>query len=625
MSSCSTVPASTSVGTSYSTSTVTGQQVSTLPGSTSTVSSAVLVTSCAPAPTVSGDGGANAQPSCTTSTSYSVYPTVLPGSTTTVYSTGETLVPVYSTAIVPASTVCTPIQTSAPSPTPSRTTSDTPDTQPTSASSPTSQVVVVVGASSSTKILTTTSTFIPTPSSADPSAASDPAVSPAAGAVTSTARSQQMVLSTSYLTLVFTTTDNSGHASTYASAVPTLLNVPKNNAAATNKGAIAGGVVGGVLALILAVLAFLLMKKRGLFRKGDDEIEEDAWAPPAHGEYYGTASGRNRTATGGTLVGGGGGFDDEKLGENDREVDAATLERHQSWYVAGGAGGRAMEEIYHESAQFAAARSSSPQGYAGAAETIGAAAMGYQGVTRSRSDGGLGGGQPTRSHSNRLSVYSVNGGGSSQGHSQEHASPTYPQHLPAIPDHRLSGFSYYPNYPLAQPENYRPASPPQQRPRSASPTSPNHYDPSSHVRSNTLPHRLAATGLALPSHLRTDSHGSRPTLEAIQGGSRNPSASNSNSSSSSPSRGDTSESLPTTSTHALQHSNSYGSATTNSPYSIPQLDRLKVQRPGFERAASTESFVAPVQWLGAKIANADSASESGLESKEDLTEKLHDL
>lgn len=199
-----------------------------------------------------------------------------------------------------------------------------------------------------------------------------------------------MVLSTSYLTLVFTTTDNAGHASTFASSVPTLLNVPKNNSASTNKGAIAGGVVGGIAALVLAFVAFLLMKKRGLFRKGEDEIEEDAWAPPAHGEYYGTLSGRNRTATGGTLVGGagtgggGGGSDDEKVGDNDREVDAATLERHQSWYVAGGAGGRAMEEIYHESAQFAANRSSSPQAYAGATEAIGNLAMGYEGVSRSR-------------------------------------------------------------------------------------------------------------------------------------------------------------------------------------------------------------------------------------------------
>lgn len=249
----------------------------------------------------------------------------------------------------------------------------------------------------------------------------------------------------------------------------------------------------------------------------------------------------------------------------------------------------------------------------------------YQGVTRSRSDGGFGG-QPARSASNRLSVYSANGGGSSQGHSQEHGSPAYPQHLPPIPDHRLSGFAYYPNYPVQADAAYRPASPPQQRPRSASPTTQYTHEVAEHSRSNTLPHRLSSNGLALPAHLRADSYGPRPALGALQGVNGND-PSGSNSSSSSPSRGDTSESVPTTSTHLLQHSNSYGSATTatHSPYTLPQLDRLKVQRPAFERAASTESFVAPTQWLGAKIANADSASESGLESKEDLTEKLSDL
>ncbi|GAA6016714.1 hypothetical protein JCM11491_000216 [Sporobolomyces phaffii] len=616
MSSCSTIPASTSVYTSYVTSTVTSQQVSTLPGATSTVSSPVLVTNCPAAPT-DATSGASA-PACSTSTTYSVFTTTVPGSTTTVYSTGQTIVPVYSTSFGPASTVCAAVETTVPSSAPSQTTTAAPTSQPTSATTVASQPVVVVGASSSTRILTTTSTFIPI-QSASATVASDSAVSPAAGVVTAT-RSQEMVLSTSYLTLVFTTTDNSGHASTFASAVPTLLNVPKRNVASTNKGAIAGGVVGGIAALLLAVLAFLLMKKRGLFRKGDDEIEEDAWAPPAHGEYYGTASGRNRTTTGGTLVGGGGGggLDDEKLGASDRQVDAATLERHQSWYVTGGAGVRAMEEIYHEFAS----RSSSPHGFPGAAEPIGTAAMGYPGVSRSRSDGGIGPYQPTRSTSNRLSVYSGNGG-SSHGHSQEYASPSYPQHLPSIPDPRLSGFAYYPNYPTpSHADGYRPASPPEQRPRSASPTASPQYDSPAQSRANTLSHRISSNGLALPAHLRNESHGSRPTLEAIQGAGRDPSSSTS--SSSSPSRGDTTESVPTTSTHLLQHSNSYGSATTNA-YSLPQLDRLKLQRPAFERAASTESFVAPVQWLGARVANGDSASESGLESREDLTEKLRDL
>lgn len=533
------------------------------------------------------------------------------------------MIPIISTSYGQVSTVCAA--------TPTTSTPSTP-TSRTSTATPTSSVIVItsesveaVGPSSSTRFLTTTSTFIPGQSSTETTAGV--AVSPNAGAVTST-RSQEMVLSTSYLTLYFTTTDNSGHAKTFASSVPTLLNVPKSNSASHNKGAIAGGAVGGVVALILVVLAFMLMKKRGLFRKRDDEIEEDAWAPPAHGEFYGTMTGRNRTATGGTLVGTGGGggvIDDEKFGgDNDREVDAATLERHQSWYGAGGAGGRAMAEIYHENPQFSP-MSSGPQGYTtGSAEAVGAVAMGYHGVSRSRSDGGFGTGQPTRSTSNRLSVYSANGGGSSHGHSQEYTTPSYPQNLPPIPDHRLSGFAYYPNiYPTAQSaEGHRPASPPQQqRPRSTSPTSNMAYDVASHSRSNTLSHRLSSNGLALPTHLRTESYGPRPSLEAIQGGGGGD-PSTSTSSSSSPSRGDTSESVPTTSTHLLHHSNSYGSASTSN-YTIPQLDRLKLQRPAFDRAASTESFVAPTQWLGATIANADSASESG--SKEDLTEKLHDL
>ncbi|GAA5925117.1 uncharacterized protein JCM15063_004926 [Sporobolomyces koalae] len=606
MSTCATVPASSSVVTAYSTSTVTNQQVSTVPGST--VSSAVLVTSCPAAPTDAASGAA--PPSCTTATSYSV--TVLPGTTTTVYSTGETVVPVYSTAFVPASTICSATPVNTPTSTSPRATSQGPASQAT----PTTTVIVstsvaAVGPSSSTKILTTTSTYIPGQTDIDATSAS--AVSPAAGVVTAT-ESQKMVLSTSYLTLFFTTTDNSGHAMTYASSVPTLLNVPKSQAATTNKGAIAGGVVGGVAALAFAVLAFLLMKKRGLFRSGDPEIEEDAWAPPAHGDYQSPRSGRNRTVTGGTLVGAIAGNADEKfVDDNDREVDAATLERHQSWYGTGGAGDRAMQDIYREQALYAT-RPNSPQGHLGAADAIGAAALGYAGVSRSRSDGGFAP-QDARSVSNRISTYSGHAT-SSQGHSQEYATTAYPYHFSSIPDHRLSGLPYYPSYPNAQPEAYRPASP-QQRPRSASPTAERALDAPLHARSNTLPNRLSSKGLALPVHLRSESYGPRPTLEAIQG------PFGSTSSSSSPSRGDTTESIPTssTSTQFPTHSESYGSASTV-PYSLPQLDRLKLQRPGFERAVSTESFVAPTQWLGATIANADSASESGMESKEDLHEKI---
>ncbi|GAA5901772.1 hypothetical protein JCM5296_005402 [Sporobolomyces johnsonii] len=615
MASCSTVTAPSSVITSYSTSTITAQQVSTVPGSTSTISSQVFITSCA---TPAGTNG-SVSAVCSTSTSFTLIPTVLPGATTTVYSTGETVLPVYSTSYGAVSTVCDAVSTTSSSSSSPSSTSQDATTQSTATSD---SSAAAAGPSSSITYITTTSTVIPTASTSTQVVESTTtlptdSLAAAVSSSASSSRSSQtsMVQSTSFLTVYVTTVDASGHTTTYASSVPTLLNVPKNNSSSSTAGAIAGGVVGGVAALVLALLALWLMKKRGCFGRSDEKFEEDVWAPPPHGEYYGSMAARNRTATGGTLVGdsGPGGSAEGQVDEKEREIDGSPMQGSPQWGPSLG-----------------------PQAYPEAAEAIGAAALGraYSGIWRSPSNGA----GPTRSISNRLSVHS-GAGASSQGHSDGYSPASYNQPLPPVPDRRLSqisGYGYLQNYAPPHPEiyaeelgAYRSHSPPQ-RARSVSPTFPAGYE-SAIQQHAPVSRRTSTQGLALPLRLRTESYGARsslarPSLEVIQSSAK----ADSGTPLSDTSRGQTSDSISTISTSPLSsnpllHSNSYGSATTaatslNPHLSSPQVDRLKLQRPNMDRTVSSDSFIVPQQWLGARIANADaeSASESGMESKEDL-------
>ncbi|GAA5885944.1 hypothetical protein JCM6882_004210 [Rhodosporidiobolus microsporus] len=739
MSSCATVTRDGAVVTSYSTSSYVATTISTQPGSTVATSSPVVVTSC-PA------GGTGEE--CATSTSYSLGETVLPGSTVTVSRTLPTVVAVVSTAPGSVQTFCeAPTSTTSSSPSASSTTSAPAPSSPRDEPSSSTTVVTTtltsrIGDDPSTSFVRSTTTISAPSSSSDTDVAGASRIASTPTTESSSPSSSTPEFVTSYRTIIVTSIDSSGRTSIWESAVPTLLNAAHSSGSGgASTGAIAGGVVGGVAALVLAAVVFWLMRKKGYFRRGDEEFEEDVWAPRPHSQFY--AAGAGKGGGGGGGAGGSGnasaeGSGDDKLdalSEKEQAIDAATLERHRSWYNSmggrsgrnGGAGGSAeggeglddpelmtsMDEVYGGMVQ----RAPSP----GAEAALAAAAGGAGGLA-------VGGAPPRRSLSNRLSVYS----GSSHSHSHDGAgSVGYSPHsfvappLPPVPDHRLSlQHGYFQNFGGGgehyQEElgPYRAHSPPAGvlpylRPRSASPP-PMQPSPLDYPSSHPYPHPYAAHNVsrrpsfpalsaaaAIPPHLRSESYGSssssgappRPSPEALQGGGGGGSAYLARASSSSsssyygstthghqpapstssavtpvPQRVETTDSFssgssssyPATSRPTTSGSSSARHVTppstaaptaASSPYGgdgkldlappppplpplpvMPSIERLKAdegiststsnsssssnlsgngypKRPGFDRAASSESFIyVPSQWLGARVVNADAVT-----------------
>ncbi|GAA5820115.1 hypothetical protein JCM11251_005486 [Rhodosporidiobolus azoricus] len=716
--SCATVTRDGAVVTSYSTSSLIATSISIDAGSTVATSSPVLVTSCAEGDTAG----------CATSTSYSTGATVLPGSTRTITRTVPTVVAVVTTAPGAVETVCeaptSTTTTSSPSSStaaassaadnpPSSTTTTSATTEDEPAPSSTTEVTTrttIVSNGPSTSFVRSTTT-IPVPSSSSsPSAVSDEDVAGASN-IASTPPSSTLTEAefvTSYRTIFVTTIDSSGRTQVFESAVPTLLNAAHSGGGGgSNAGPIAGGVVGGVAALVLAAVVFWLMRKKGYFRRGDEEFEGDVWAPRPHSQFF-AAGGAGGAGGGGSAGSGEGGGSDggedklDALSEKEQAIDAATLERHRSWYnsmgsrhghaaSAGGSGEGAvdepellsMEEVYGGMVQQAPYRAPSPS--AGVVLGAGLAA----------------GGPPRRSTSNRISVYS----GSSHSHDGHAAGGVgySPQTfvappLPPVPDHRLSlQHAYFQNFsgPASAGDQelgpIRTASPPalsagvlpylHQRPRSVSPPPMATHDYPHLHRHPSVPSLSAAT--AIPPHLRSNSTGSnshlhRPAFEAIQSGGQHMRELSSTSSSSyygssahghasgpparTPSTGARAAPAPpqrmqTTDSFSSAAPSSYASRSNTSGASssrqitppssaaptapstpldgkidlpsltavppvpalpvMPSIERLRAdepssiypKRPGFDRAASSESFIyVPSQWLGARVVNADAGS-----------------
>ncbi|GAA5850387.1 hypothetical protein JCM8547_001857 [Rhodosporidiobolus lusitaniae] len=715
MSTCSTVMGQGTVETSLVTSSYTTESTSIAPGSTSTTTQTVLQTSCASA-TAAGE-----VPVCSTATSFSTGTLVLPGSTTVVTRTLPTVLTYVSTAPGATRTVCEALPTSSSSsstsPSPAA-----PSTSSVRSSVVPSTTVVAAGPSSSTLVITTTLTSLPAESSARASSAAEEAVSTptSSDSSSSTPTSAPQQFTTSFRTVIVTSIDSSGLTHTYESAVPTVLNSRNSGSGSSNVGAIAGGTVGGVAALVLAVVVLFLMRKKGFFRKGDEEIEDDIWAPKPHSNFVGPVvpGGAGGGGGGGSAEGGSGGGEDklDALSEKDRAIDAATLERHRSWnwqhqqqlsyhgQGAGGAGGYAPQEVmmmeddepgspYGGMVPLPPRTPSpgpngalggydyAPNGVPSPAEVVGASAVAY----------GAGGAGPRRSMSNRVSAYS----GSSEGHGGYGGSNGYSpqsalnQPLPPMPDHRLSlQYGYFQNF-AAPPSSahaaeyfreelagggmYRPHSPQEfQRPRSASPpllpAQPNDYPPYQQQQQQHLTRQPSIPGLAIPSHLRSESYGSRPTLEAIQHG-RTRESSSTSTSTAGPSRGRTNESLsssssPQSHTQSLPSTSRPSSSRYPTPPStaaptppvtpsafdtlsgkscptptpplpvMPYIERLRAteasygsspyglaapKRPPMDRAASSDSFIAIPQFLGARIANMD-AEQASLSATTDVTD-----
>ncbi|GAA5821410.1 hypothetical protein JCM3770_003510 [Rhodotorula araucariae] len=609
-SSCEVVPGSSGVFTVVSTSTVYGTALSTAPASTVTTSTPVVTSNCA-LPTAVGELAL-----CETTTSFVAVQTVLPVRTSAPH------LYVASTSVTYATTTIT----------------STPSTPSPSVDSLVRSISSLPFESPSTNPLSVADDTPPT----------------------------NVRRTTSYVTSWVTVVDNAGRTVSSATAVPTLLNEPNTSSSSSHTGAIAGGTVGGVAALALAGFIFWLMRKRGYFRKGDEEIEEDVWNPAAHAGYFGGNLARRNGGGGGGgaaaaaaatgLSAGGRSSPDEKgdgVSDEDRLVDAATLERHQSWYNSlRGRGGELDPEAAY-GGEMAERVPSPPVSELGAFSPLPLAPA----SPRSTASHGP---QRSMSLSNRLSVHSHS--------SYSHEGHVYPAGLPhvAIPDHRLSQLSQYahwhsyappPMSPLPagypdDPTRYASRSPPPhslshaslEHARSTSPPifplAPTGYMGSSSPPNPTLARQRSLPGLSIPAHLRSASYGpQRPQIDALQhararssgdapvrartvnslsSGSRLASGSPLQTPSSAHSSHAPSLSMPAL-THAdsdatlattpssISHSNSLKMAMVTAPAApVPvhaTLERLK--RPPLGRADSAESFLAPSQWLGARVVNAD--------------------
>ncbi|KPV74636.1 uncharacterized protein RHOBADRAFT_53601 [Rhodotorula graminis WP1] len=660
--SCETVPGSAVLNTVVSTSTVFATAVSTGPASTLTTSTPVVTSSCL-LPTILGDLAL-----CQTSTTFAPVQTVVPGAVTTITSSSESLVTIIQTSQAPDRTTCSVLPSST-APSSSRatpTSTSSPSSTPSSSSS--TFEPAAAAASTSVTFATTTVTAGPTSTAAaaapaDASSAEDssPASNPSEGTSTSAVSAIEAVESsvngprriTSYVTSFVTVVDASGRTRTSAETVPTLLNMPASSSSSSNVGAIAGGTVGGLAALILVgVVLFLMRKKRGCFGKGDEEIEDDVWNPAPHSGYYGGGGSGAGAVAAGAAAGGLSSLADEKVVEEARRVDAATLERHQSWYKSLHGHGSELDD-HHEDAYggVMVERSASP-----VVDDLGnyaPQALAYASRHPSRSSHG-----PQRSLSNRLSAHS---------HSlHSHEGPMVPVSMSPVstPDHRLSQLSQYGHHvALAPPVPAFPAgyaehaarlsppphshSPPYERMRSTSKTA-LQFDPSAYIPSpahRVLARQRSLPGVAIPAHVRSASyagpHSARPSLGALQlqyGASG--SGSSSGASSASPSRGRTDDSLSSgsDSLSAKGRTQSYSmpvlgyapsgaaspadaAASPTKPRAVvaddkdlapkvalPTLERLK--RPAMGRADSTESLLVPSQFLGARIVNADQDAAS---------------
>ncbi|BGO91601.1 hypothetical protein NBRC10512_008048 [Rhodotorula toruloides] len=654
-SSCAVVTGPPTVTSLVSTTTVLATQVSTAPDSTLTTSTAVVTSNCL-LPTVLGQLAL-----CQTTTSFAPLETVVPGSVLQVTSTGQSLVTVVQTLPGATSTVCEAVQTTPPpsSSSPSSTTTTTTPRRTTTTPppvlvpSPSATTSSVPSSSSAVAPSTPTSdsTSSPDPSSSSPSPIDviSPSSSDTPTPTTPPSTATEIVdgprRSTSYITSYVTVVDSSGQTLTSASTIPTLLNIPGSNTSRASPGAIAGGTVGGIAALALAAFFLWMMRKRGYFRRGDEQIEEDAWDPAGHGDYFagGGRGGSRRSAAGMAGVGAGGGrsspgnSSDEKhdpLSEKDREIDAATLERHKSWYhrsIASHGDDLDLEEAYGGEMTQPAAFGYLPT----TNESVGRRASTYVAPSAA---------PPRRSMSTAMSVASRSSH-SHESYPSRHPSldadrrMSHPTRRPSLDGDRRVSLALPMQYPsfqsfvpppegyIDEPASYASRSPPLPqapvpaiaRPKSASPPIVQHSPYPTVSRQSSLP------GLQghLPIHMRSASLGGRPTLSAIQAG--RPSTHSRTVTSDSMSTVSTPQShympaltssasestlvstIPSTPSTSLAHDKSSFLATPPLPV-LPNIERLKVEhpkRPSMDRNVSSDSIFHPSQWLGARVVNAD--------------------
>ncbi|KAJ8294175.1 putative electron transfer flavoprotein-ubiquinone oxidoreductase, mitochondrial [Rhodotorula toruloides] len=654
-SSCAVVTGPPTVTSLVSTTTVLATQVSTAPDSTLTTSTAVVTSNCL-LPTVLGQLAL-----CQTTTSFAPLETVVPGSVLQVTSTGQSLVTVVQTLPGATSTVCEAVQTTPPpsSSSPSSTTTTTTPRRTTTTPppvlvpSPSATTSSVPSSSSAVAPSTPTSdsTSSPDPSSSSPSPIDviSPSSSDTPTPTTPPSTATEIVdgprRSTSYITSYVTVVDSSGQTLTSASTIPTLLNIPGSNTSRASPGAIAGGTVGGIAALALAAFFLWMMRKRGYFRRGDEQIEEDAWDPAGHGDYFagGGRGGSRRSAAGMAGVGAGGGrsspgnSSDEKhdpLSEKDREIDAATLERHKSWYhrsIASHGDDLDLEEAYGGEMTQPAAFGYLPT----TNESVGRRASTYVAPSAA---------PPRRSMSTAMSVASRSSH-SHESYPSRHPSldadrrMSHPTRRPSLDGDRRVSLALPMQYPsfqsfvpppegyIDEPASYASRSPPLPqapvpaiaRPKSASPPIVQHSPYPTVSRQRSLP------GLQghLPIHMRSASLGGRPTLSAIQAG--RPSTHSRTVTSDSMSTVSTPQShympaltssasestlvstIPSTPSTSLAHDKSSFLATPPLPV-LPNIERLKVEhpkRPSMDRNVSSDSIFHPSQWLGARVVNAD--------------------
>ncbi|KAK4053922.1 hypothetical protein OIO90_003759 [Microbotryomycetes sp. JL221] len=468
-------------------------------------------------------------------------------------------------------------------------------------SQPTSEPVEEETSATEQALPTSDISTVPDPVALGPS---DLSSAPAIASSSSSGKRSRSTI-TSFRTIVVTSIDSNGQLTVLTTSSASLNTVMVGGGSSTNVGAIAGGVVGGIAALTLLLLLLFMFRRKGLCRRSDEHFNDDVWAPANHSP-----------------------------GDSAQELQADDDSLN-------GAGGAAIMSEKHAGA--ARTLSRSPTGTTslhGSALAYRSSINGSMHLDRHGGSLGPSGGYDIASDERHDAAGLVRYPSrhrsmkSSSSHGLDHASSdghalSYESHT--MPSRRMSPIAYG-REPFLSHVGPRPMS---QQVYATSPTSPQQAEIlangfRSHDRSRSedgyrsfnsgpwndnnramaaVPQRMPslASSRTLPHNFAAPVHKQRPHLAVLTDGK---SASNSSST-------DSSGVLSTVSTT----STGLTPVPTTSPLSPLEKELAKTvvtsadslappTRPHLDRNNSTDSFIVPSQFLGARIANADPCDES---------------
>ncbi|KAM0791360.1 hypothetical protein ACM66B_005826 [Microbotryomycetes sp. NB124-2] len=260
------------------TSTSTRLATSTLPSSTITSASPLVTRLCDDLASVLN--GTALDPICSLVTSLVPTVTVVPGETVVATELETVILTSLSTSAGGFTTQCSVLPTTT-------TTTTRPTRTRASTSSEPSESSETVAASTDPNLTTseTTTSQQALPTQSDLSTV-DPIVlvpSSSPTSESSSSREGRRSTITSFRTVVVTSIDSNGQLTVVTTSSASLNTVAVDGGSSSgHAGAIAGGVVGGIAALSLLMLLLFLFRRKGLCRRDPEHFDDDVWAPNNH-------------------------------------------------------------------------------------------------------------------------------------------------------------------------------------------------------------------------------------------------------------------------------------------------------------------------------------------------------